>query len=129
MEIGENTSDRTKLQKNNLKEKNRFSYGCDQWESNEEFEPYKQYWGGQYQGSKSAETSVFSNFELNFSLTRSKETKINYPIVFGGSKFTRIDMLGCTFHEFHYVKLEASNLLLSYLTDSLPESWCTLVLV
>ena len=39
-------------------------------------------WGGQYQGSKSAETGVFSNFELNFCSTRSKETKINYPIVF-----------------------------------------------
>ena len=28
-------------------------------------------WGGQYQGSKSAENGVFSNFELNFCLTRS----------------------------------------------------------
>ena len=51
-------------------------------------------WGGQYQGSKRAKNGVFSNFELNFCLTRTKETKINYPIVFSRSKFTRIDMSG-----------------------------------
>ena len=51
-------------------------------------------WGGQYQGLKSAENGFFSNFELNFCLNRSKETKINYPIVFSRSKFTRIDMSG-----------------------------------
>ena len=51
-------------------------------------------WGGQYQGWKSAENGIFSNFELNFCLNRIKETKINYPIVFSRSKFTRIDMSG-----------------------------------
>ena len=48
-------------------------------------------WGGQYQGLKSAENGVFRTY---FCLNRIKETKINYPIVFSRSKFTRIDMSG-----------------------------------
>ena len=51
-------------------------------------------WGGQYKGSKSAENSVFSNFELNFCKIGHQDRKINYPIVFSRSKFTRIDMSG-----------------------------------
>ena len=63
-------------------------------------------WGGQYKGSKGAENGVFSNFELNFCLTRSKEKKITIPSSSAGPNLLElICLLWCKFHDLHFVTL------------------------